>query len=220
MADFERKGMELDWMEKYLLGLYGKEPGAAWVHSRDQAVKLGKARISLGPVEGRILGVLVRMHGAKKFVEFGTLTGTSALWILWGMQTGKLWTLEKESEHCKLAEKVLSESPFKNAWKILEGDAEKSMLDLRGEGPFDGCFIDANKTAYLNYLKWAEDNLRSGALLVADNVFLRGSVAGVQDVGMSEKQAEIMRQFNLRVFDKFEPVTLPTVEGMTVAIKK
>jgi len=54
--------------------------------------------------------------------------------------------------------------------KIIAGDALQVIPTLTGQ--FDFAFIDAEKTEYFNYLKLAEDKLRKGAVVFADNVLI------------------------------------------------
>lgn len=206
----------------------GPSETASMRRSKEWAEKLNKAPISISPSEGRVLCLLVKMIAAKKVVELGTLTGYSAQWILQGMSAGELWTLEKEVDHHRAAEEVLSSidgAPVKV--HALCGDAPDLLKQIEAHGPFDAVFIDANKAAYLSYGEWAYRNLRSGGLIIADNVFLRGSVyqtAGAPGEGtpFSEKQVEVMKQFNAFVSnpENFVSAFVPTDEGLLVAMKK
>ena len=55
--------------------------------------------IQLGPSEGRLLELLLRLAGARKVVEIGALAGYSALWMARAVgPEGHVWTLESEAE--------------------------------------------------------------------------------------------------------------------------
>lgn len=191
--------------------------------SRMFAEDLGLGDICLSPSEGHLLAFLVRMHGARKFVEIGTLTGLSAQYLCEGMGShGQLWTLEKTELHAKLAREALQEHPLQKNVNIVVGDARMTLRNLEVSGPFDGIFIDGNKAAYMDYLEWSEKNVRPGGLVVADNVFLSGSVWGNSDQQkFSEKQIAVMQAFNRRLADPtlYDSVILPTTEGLYVAVK-
>ena len=99
------------------------------------------------------------------------------------------------------------------------------MPALTQNGPFDMVFIDADKDSYSLYLDWAEENLRKGGLLAADNTFLFGSVYGDfnDSAGRhSQKTLEGMKSFNKRLSrsEFWEGALVPTAEGLTVAIRK
>ncbi|PIS10863.1 MAG: O-methyltransferase [Bdellovibrio sp. CG10_big_fil_rev_8_21_14_0_10_47_8] len=214
---------DLTPQESYLQQLFPTEMHRLLDQARAASTEVGKAGISLGAQEARLVATLVRSHGCRKFVEIGTLTGASALWILQGLQNGgKLWTLEKDPKHAQIASDILAQ--YKDGEKqveLIRGDAQETLKTLNAQGPFDGLFIDGNKSAYGAYLDWAEQNLEKGALIIADNVFLGGSVFTGNKAQFSKKQIEVMREFNRRLADpqKYLSSILPTGEGLFVAVK-
>jgi predicted O-methyltransferase YrrM len=211
-------------LENYFNSLNVKD-GSLAKKARQAAEKLGLQDISLGPVECSILRTLVCTHRSRKFVEIGTLTGSSGLAILAGMPDGgELWTFEKEPKHAEHAEPILMEAAKHRHQKceVILGDAQLRLFDIEEKGPFDGIFIDANKAAYFDYLKWAEKNIREGGIIIADNVFLGGGVLGIPTERFSEKQIDVMKEFNKRLFEKglYESCFIPTIEGMLMSIKR
>jgi predicted O-methyltransferase YrrM len=82
-------------------------------------------------------------------------------------------------------------------------------------------FIDANKKSYNEYGEWAEKNLRPGGLMIADNVFLGGSVYGLETKTYSEGQVAAMKAFQHHdpSQKKWKDITLPTHEGLQVSLK-
>lgn len=195
--------------------------------AREFSDSLNKTGISLSPVEGRMLATLVKSHNCKSFVEIGTLTGSSGLWILRGLlHSGCLHTFENNPNHAEKAKIVFEQyqTHFADHSKSIHvhlGDAECLLPTITNAGPFDGIFIDGNKSAYGRYLDWAEQNIRTGGLIIADNVFLSGGVWGEQDHPFSEKQISVMQSFNARLADenKFLTTFIPTSEGLSVSIK-
>ncbi|WP_413559628.1 O-methyltransferase [Bdellovibrio sp. HCB209] len=210
--------------EEYLGALFDKENDTKKL-SRQFAEELGLARISISAAEAQLAHVLVKMHGCKKFVEIGTLTGLSAQYFFEALpEGGELWTLEKDPEHARRSAEVFSKlDQSKKKIHLVVGDAREELVKLEAQGPFDGVFIDGNKAAYLDYLLWAEKNLRKGGLVLADNIFLSGAVWGQATTQkFSEKQIRIMKEFNERLAnpDLYEAAIAPTFEGLFVAIKK
>lgn len=191
--------------------------------SRQLADQFHRGMISLSPVEGRILQLLTHLMRGEKFVEIGTLTGLSAQYILDGLPNGStLWTLEKSIEQAMGTQKIFSELSKNKTVNLVVGDAQATLKELETHGPFDGVFIDGNKSAYLEYLNWSEKNIRIGGLIIADNVFLRGAVWGEPSDKFSSKQIQVMKEFNQRLTDpsKYLSCFIPSNEGMLVAIKK
>lgn len=193
--------------------------------SRQFAEELGLARISISPAEGQLIKTLLQVHGAKKFVEIGTLTGLSAQYIFEALPlNGQLWTLEKDPRHGEMAGQIFSQMDQSHkSVELILGDARVELEKLSEQGPFDGVFIDGNKAAYFDYLMWAEKNVRPGGLILADNIFLSGAVWGEATTQkFSDKQIRIMKEFNQRLADPelYEAAIVPSYEGLYVAIKK
>lgn len=216
---------QLTPQETYLHHLYPAEPTDLFHQARRAAQELGKSAISLSPSEARLMATLIRSHGCKKFIEIGTLSGTSALWILSGLASGgELWTFEKDRDHAKMAKDIFRQFHEKETdrqVRLVEGDARETLKTVSADGPFDGIFIDGNKSAYGDYLDWAEANLRKGALVLADNVFLGGAVFTGNTATFSKKQIEVMKAFNERLAnsEKYFSSVIPTGEGLFVAVK-
>lgn len=193
------------------------------IAARKNSESLGLGAISLSKAEAQILQFLVMMTDAVKVIEIGTLTGLSALYILECLKTnGQLWTLEKSPEHALLAKTVLKDYIHKGQCRVLIGDAITELASLVAEGPFDAIFIDGNKAAYLDYFQWAVANVKIGGVIVADNVFLAGSVWGdTSSQKFSDKQIKVVNDMNQMAFkDKnLKAVVLPTEEGLLVCKK-
>lgn len=212
-------------LENYLFHLYPDEPNDLFHQARQASQELNKAGISLSHNEARLMASLIFSHRCQNFVEIGTLTGASALWILHGLAPGgNLCTLEKDPVHAKLAREIFEKYRQTGTGKtvcLIEGDARETLKSLTADGPFDGIFIDGNKSAYLDYLDWAEANLKKGSLILADNIFLGGSVFTGNLAQFSKKQVEVMKAFNQRLADpqKYFSAVIPTGEGLFVAVK-
>src|SRR3954469_21791106 len=69
-------------------------------HAFDAPGREGMPAIQVGPAEGKTLQLLMRMIGAKKVVEVGTLAGYSAIHLARGLAAGgHLWSVEFEKKH-------------------------------------------------------------------------------------------------------------------------
>lgn len=197
------------------------------LEARENAKKLGRDAISLSPAEASLLRLLAFSLKPQKVVEVGTLTGLSALYLSEALvDGGELWTFEKESQHARFAQPTfkaaIDQSKIAIKIHLVEGDARETLPQIEKHGPFDLVFIDANKAAYVDYMHWAKKNLRVGGLLVADNVFLGGSVWGENNGPFSAKQTQVMQDFNQQLMSDPQYVTaiFPTDEGLLVACKR
>lgn len=183
-----------------------------------------KEGINVSSIEGKLLKVLAQMIKAHKIVEIGTLFGYSTSWFLDALTNNedKIWSFEFSKEHYEKAVSLLKTDIENNRLKIILGNAIEELPKIEKEGPFDLIFIDANKAGYMDYFKWADENLRSGGLIIADNTFLFGTVYQESVPENNKKAWQVMRKLNqtLGQNNHYESIMIPTAEGMTIALKK
>jgi caffeoyl-CoA O-methyltransferase len=186
----------------------------------------GLPAIQIGASEGKLLQLLVRGCQAKKAIEIGTLGGYSAFWIAEALQPvpeRKLYTLEADAGYARLARESFEEVGISDAISIVVGDANKTLESMTPFGPFDFCFIDADKISYPNYLLWAADHLRPGGIVAADNAYLFGKVhcdpktAGAEGPAISAMQRFLKILTNRSYFSSC--AMIPTGEGLAVGVK-
>jgi caffeoyl-CoA O-methyltransferase len=170
--------------------------------------------IQLGPAEGRLLELLLRLANAKKVVEIGTLAGYSALWMARALPPGgHLWTVESDPEHAGVAAEVVGEAGFGDRVTIIRDKATEILPELSGSGPFCAVFLDADKGRYDVYGRWATENLRPGGLLIGDNAYLFGRLLDDSD------DARAMRRFHEEMAASYRSVCLPTPDGLAVGVR-
>lgn len=156
----------------------------------------GLPAIAIKPEEGRFLQFLVGANGARRAVEIGTLGGYSGTWLARGLPAdGKLITLELEPHHANVAREHFKLAGVDDKVEVRVGNAHDLLPGLSGEGPFDFCFIDADKAGYNAYLDWALANVRPGGVIAAHNAFRGGALLDEAD---TSHDAEVMRAFNQR----------------------
>lgn len=137
----------------------------------------GLPSIQVSPPQGKFLHLLVRLLGAKRVLEIGTLGGYSATWMARALPPGgKLITLELEPRHAEVARKNLERAGVGKVVDVRVGRAVETLPTLGPEGPFDLVFIDADKEGYPDYFDWAVRLARPGSALVFDNIIREGAV--------------------------------------------
>jgi predicted O-methyltransferase YrrM len=131
----------------------------------------GLPAISVSAPQGRLLHLLVRLTGARRVLEVGTLAGYSAWWMASALPSGgALVTLEVNPAHAAVARRNLAGLPV----TVVEGPAVETLATL--EGPFDLVFVDADKPSNVRYLQEAVRLSRPGTLIVLDNVVRAGAI--------------------------------------------
>ncbi len=143
---------------------------------RESAAR-GIPQIAITEIQGRFLSLLVRLIHAKRVVEIGTLGGYSAVWIARALSPdGKLISLELNPRHARMARDLLERAGLSSRVEIRLGPALKTLDELELDAPLDMVFIDADKPNNLGYFSWAEKHVRSGGLIIVDNVLMNGLV--------------------------------------------
>ncbi|TGP52566.1 O-methyltransferase [bacterium M00.F.Ca.ET.159.01.1.1] len=139
----------------------------------------GLPAIDVSAAQGKLLSLLVRIRGAKRVLEVGTLGGYSTIWMARGLPAdGKVVTLELDPHHAKVARSNFERAGVSGKVDLRVGPALQSLAALVDEnaGPFDLIFIDADKPNNPNYLGWAMKLSRPGTVIVCDNVIRDGAV--------------------------------------------
>jgi predicted O-methyltransferase YrrM len=141
--------------------------------------KQGLPAIDVSAAQGKLLSLLVRIRGAKRVLEVGTLGGYSTIWMARGLPAdGKVVTLELDPHHAKVAFSNFERAGVSDKVELRTGPALQSLETLAAEnaGPFDLIFIDADKPNNPNYLSWAMRLSRPGTVIICDNVVRDGTV--------------------------------------------
>ena len=173
------------------------------------------SRMLSGAFQGAVLKMLVRLTNARRILEIGMFTGYSALTMAEEMRDeGKLITLDIDKEREAIAKEFFSKSPHGGKIEIVIGNALDVIANL--DGPFDLVYIDADKANYLNYYEAVIPLLKSGGVIVADNVLWSSTVLDPQT-----EDAHALNDFNNRIAadDRVTNVLLTVRDGLMVARK-
>jgi predicted O-methyltransferase YrrM/RimJ/RimL family protein N-acetyltransferase len=138
----------------------------------------GLPRASIAPNQGKLLELLVRIHGARNILEVGTLGAYSTIWLARGLPAdGHVVTLELDSHRAAVARANIAHAGLAEIVRLREGPALQTLAELLAEraGPFDLIFLDADKRSNPDYLEGALKLAQHGTLIIADNV-VRGGV--------------------------------------------
>jgi caffeoyl-CoA O-methyltransferase len=170
-----------------------------------------------GRMEGALLRMLVRVLEARKVVEIGTFTGYSALMMAEGLPpNGELVTCEVSEEYASIARRYFRKSPHGSKIRLALAPALDTLRGIPG-GSVDFVFIDADKELYIRYYEESLRILRSGGVIVADNVLWYGQVLSPQD-----EQTRAIVEFNRQVKadGRVEKVMLPVRDGVYLIRKQ
>ena len=135
----------------------------------------GLPNIAVSPAQGRFLGQLVALRGARRILEIGTLGGYSAICMARSLPPdGRLITLEIDAHHADVARANLEHAGVAAMVEVIVGPALETLPSL--DKGFDLVFIDADKQSGADYFAWAVRLAAPGCLIVVDNVIREGRV--------------------------------------------
>lgn len=179
--------------------------------------KLRNARMISGHYQGRLLSILSKLIRPKNILEIGTFTGYSAICMAEGMQTdGVLHTIDTNEELYELQREYFDASGYGNQIVQHLGDAKEILPDL--EISFDLVFIDADKKSYQNYVELILPKMKTGGVILSDNVLWRGKVAEEEGVKV-DSHTKTLRAFNtfMKNHPDLESIVLPIRDGLTLS---
>ena len=178
--------------------------------------------LQIGPEQGQFLHLLARILGARKTLEVGVLMGYSSTWVALALPPdGKVVACDRNAEYMARARRTWREAGVESKIEVRLGPALETLDALLAEGQagtFDLAFIDADKRNYANYYERSLELLRTGGLIVADNVLWHGRPLDRNDHTVDTKA---IRAFN-RKLHADERVALSVVtmgDGLALAAK-
>lgn len=147
--------------------LLGRQVSAA-----EEARRLKDLYVPVTRKQGRLLYLVGRSIGARRIVEFGTSFGISTIYLAATVRdNGGGLVIGSELEPTKVAKARanITEAGLADLVEIREGDAQETLRDPGG--PVDMVFLDGLKDLYLPIAKMLMRHLRTGAVVLADNIF-------------------------------------------------
>ncbi len=170
----------------------------------------------VGPLVGRFLYQLVKLTGAHRILELGSGFGYSAYWFGQALgDSGELILTEFLEENLALAKDSLQRGKISSRARFYQGDALEILEGL--EGQFDIIFNDVDKHQYPEVFKRATPRLRSGGLLISDNVLWQGKVVE----GQPDERTRGILEYNRLIFEssEFFSSIIPLRDGISVSLK-
>jgi predicted O-methyltransferase YrrM len=190
---------------------------------RAETAALPRARMQIGPDQGALLALLVRLTGARRALEVGTFTGYSALAVALALpEGGKLITCDISAEWTAVARRYWEQAGVSGRIELCLGPALETLTRLLregGAGSFDFAFIDADKPSSDSYYEACLSLIRPGGLIAVDNALWSGAVA---DPTETDPETVALRALNAKVRDdpRVEACLLTVGDGVMLARKR
>jgi predicted O-methyltransferase YrrM len=190
---------------------------------RAETAKLPMAMMQIGPDQGALLALLVRLIGAKRTLEIGTFTGYSALTVAQALpEGGKVIACDVSEEWTSIARRYWREAGLADRIELRLGPAAKTLtalLQAGAAGSFDFAFIDADKSGYDAYYELCLQLIRPNGLIAIDNVLWSGAVL---DPKKRDADTAALRALNLKIRDdaRVDSALLTVGDGLMLARKR
>lgn len=189
---------------------------------REATAGMKHGGMQIGPDQGQLMQLLVRMLGARRTIEIGVFTGYSSLAVALALpDDGKVLACDVSEEWTSMARRYWEKAGVAGKIDLRLAPAAETLdalLSAGGAGKYDFAFIDADKSAYRGYYERCLALLRKGGLIAIDNTLWSGAVADKADQG---KDTVAIRELNDFIAgDKRVASSLLSVgDGVTLALK-
>ena len=215
MSFFSELSPEMDdYLEKYC----SQEPEIL-ARLREETYRVTEQpHMISGKQQGRFLAIISKLLSPKNILEIGTFTGYATLCLAEGLaENGKITTLDINEELSYLPKKYFAESDFAEKINFCLQDGREFLQNT--DEMYDLVFIDGNKAAYVDYLNLIKSRLRSGGVVLFDNVLWYGKVL---EENPKSKMTKKIKELNEIVSkdDDFENLILPLRDGINLIRKK
>lgn len=206
-----------DDLNSYLISFCDPEPELLKRIDRETQTEVLMPRMLSGHLQGRMLSMLSKITAPKRILEIGTFTGYATLCFAEGLANdGKIITLDINEELEERVTGYFDASDYHDKIDYRIGNAMEIIPTLNEV--FDIVFIDADKKNNGNYYNLVFDKVRSGGLIITDNVLWSGKVL----TKINDTDTSNIHTFNQMVVadDRVEKLILPLRDGLFIVRKK
>jgi len=177
-----------------------------------------EAGMQIAPEQGAFMTLLTKVVGVRFAVEVGTFTGYSSLCVARGLAPGgRLLCCDVSEEFTSIARRYWDRAGVADRIELRIAPGIDTLRALPTDPPIDLAFVDADKEGYVDYWDEIVPRLRSGGVVLVDNVFSNSRVVA-DDPGPT---GEAIQRFNDHAAgdDRVELAMLPIADGLTFARK-
>jgi caffeoyl-CoA O-methyltransferase len=208
-------------LHAYLVEHSVREPGILR-RLREETAQDSMSMMQIGPEQGQFMQLLVKLSGAKNYLEIGVFTGYSSLAVALALPAdGHIVACDISEKWTAIARRYWKEAGVEAMIDLKIAPALVTLdqlLEQGKAGAFDFVFIDADKTNYQHYYERALALVRPRGLIAVDNTLWGGQVV---DENATTEETRAIRAFNdaLRDDARVHLSLLPLGDGLTLALK-
>ena len=189
---------------------------------REETAPMELAGMQISPEQGQFMALLVKLTGARRYLEVGTFTGYSALAVALALpKDGKVVACDVSREWTAIGQRYWREAGVADKIELRLAPALETLDALiAAKAPtFDFAFIDADKKNYDGYYERALKLVRRGGIIAIDNVLWNGSVI---NPAKKDEDTEAIRALNNKLLkdERIDLSLLPIGDGLTLAVPR
>jgi predicted O-methyltransferase YrrM len=173
------------------------------------------------PEVARLITVLGRLKKPERILEVGTAIGYSTLILSEILQPGgKIDTIDRYELMLNLAKENIKRAGKEDVINVIAGEALDVLRCLDKE--YDMIFLDAAKGQYLEFLPECLRMLKTGGLIISDNILYKGMVANDELVVRRKKTiVKRMRDYldHICNCEQLDTSIIPIGDGVAVSYK-
>lgn len=182
-----------------------------------EAVALRDTFPIIGPACGHFCYLLARLTRARQIFELGSGFGYSTAWFARAVQEnggGRVHHCVWDEGLSSRARDYLRRMDLDGLVQFHVGEATATLREM--PGPFDLIFNDIDKAGYPASLAIINQRIRSGGLLITDNMLWHGRILDQTD---HSEATEGVRELTRQVWNDRDwiPAIVPLRDGLLVA---
>lgn len=174
----------------------------------------------IGPACGYYCYQLARLINARSIFELGSGYGYSTAWFAKAVKENGGGVVHHTVWDEELSKRAAGHLSALGRGDVVRYHMAEAVATLREtDGPFDIIFNDIDKEGYPDSLPIIKEKLRSGGVLIIDNMLWSGKV---YDEANKDKSTEAIRRFTREITSDPDWIVslTPVRDGMIVAYKK
>ncbi len=190
---------------------------------RQETAQHPMGQMQIAPEQGQFMALLVELIGAKRTLEIGVFTGYSALAVALALpREGEVVACDVSEDYTAIAQRYWQQAGVAAKINLRIAPALDTLDGLIAAGEadqFDFAFIDADKSSYDDYYERALVLVRSGGLIVLDNMLWSGRVADPTD---TSRRTQTLRDLNEKLHQdsRISLSLVPIADGLALARKR
>jgi predicted O-methyltransferase YrrM len=188
---------------------------------RERTRDMTDGQMQITPEQGALMAMIVRLSGARHILEVGIFTGYSTLAMALALPAGgKIVASDVSEEWTAIARQYWTKAGMADRITLRLKPGRKVIAELKAAGEsFDLMFIDADKSNYDHYYEDGLAIMKSGGLVMIDNVLWDGAVA---DPSKKDADTLAIRALNKKIHgdQRVDLSMVPIGDGLTLARKR